>query len=126
VHQDVNLYVAEFSAEGQAASFDLKPGRMAYLLCVEGGVTLTAAPKVAAAGPAGGEAGVCPAVEAGPLDSAALGRHDAVEMQGSSSAGVVTVTVAASGLEAVEGGGTGAHVLMFEMAQDKRGGRKDI
>jgi len=120
VHQDVNLFAAELSAVGSTVAFTLRPGRMAYLLCVEGGVTLSTAGTAGTDGSAaGGES--CGASSGG---SVAAARHDAVELQGQG--GAVEVRVSASALEAVEGGASAAHVIMFEMAQDTRGGRGDL
>lgn len=103
VHQDVNMYVSELSAAAagddgvkRLAPFDLHDGRMAYLLCIEGSVTL---------GPAGGDGG-----------GTSLLQHDAVEIYGG---GAFSVANAGPG-------GERAHVLMFEMKRDPKGGRSDL
>jgi len=43
LHQDVNMFVAEFPAGADPSAFPLKQGRQAYLLCVEGAVRLETA-----------------------------------------------------------------------------------
>eukprot|EP00040_Diaphanoeca_grandis_P006392 m.37253 g.37253 ORF g.37253 m.37253 type:complete len:306 (-) comp17611_c1_seq1:196-1113(-) len=40
VHQDVNMYVSEVTDANVAPEFTVKQGRMAYVLCMEGDVTL--------------------------------------------------------------------------------------
>jgi redox-sensitive bicupin YhaK (pirin superfamily) len=40
VHQDVNMYVSEVTDANVAPEFIVKQGRMAYVLCMEGDVTL--------------------------------------------------------------------------------------
>lgn len=101
VHQDIHMYVSELSSsdDGVAKSlphFDLREGRMAYLLCIEGSIKLA---------PAGSE-------EA----STSLSQHDAVEIHGGGAFSVVNSGV----------GGESAHVLVFEMKKDRRGGRSDL
>ena len=41
INQDANIFVTEFSRQ---VSFPLREGRQAYVLCVEGAVTLTCQP----------------------------------------------------------------------------------
>lgn len=40
INQDANIYVTEINSS--AIDFDVKPGRQAYLLCIEGGVSVKA------------------------------------------------------------------------------------
>ena len=41
INQDANIFVSEFSRQ---VSFPLRAGRQAYVLCIEGSVTLTCQP----------------------------------------------------------------------------------
>jgi hypothetical protein len=131
VHQDINLFASELDAVGQAVTLQLKPGRMAYLLCVEGAVTVstaeaTASTEVTAAGPASDANPLAGGKGRSPVTAR---RHDAVELQGqgaSGTAAAVAVTVTAVAVEAAEGGKAVSHFIVFEMAQDPRGGRKDL
>lgn len=115
VHQDLNLFVSELMQVGASVSFAVNPGRMAYLLCIEGAIEL-------------GGGGAVGDVQCAPTQVCKAERHDAVEIQGPTDrdAAPVTVTVTASRLEAVEGGAQAAHFMMFEMKQDPRGGRGDL
>lgn len=69
INQDANIFVTELS---KALSFDLKAGRQAYLLCVEGACRIACGE---------GSSGVCPAVPNGKA-TADLSRHDAAEIFG--------------------------------------------
>jgi hypothetical protein len=102
VHQDVNLFATEFTELDQSVTFTIQPNRMAYLLCMEGSISLSSATS----------------------DSSVTAvKHDAVELQGADEA--VTVTVTARELEDREGGKS-AHFMYFEMKQDAHGGRTDV
>jgi len=99
VHQDVNMFVSELSP-GASLSTPLEPTRQAYLLCVEGKVSVTV----------NGETKV-------------LERHDAIEVPHVSETSLIEV--AAVDVEPTEGGDV-AHILMFEMKEDPSSGRRDL
>ena len=86
---------------------------MAYLLCIEGILHLSAAPTE------GGSSEACTAT------TLTASRHDEVEIQGQAG-GSVVVTVEATGVEPTEGGTQSAHFMVFEMKKDRQGGRTDI
>ncbi|EDQ84431.1 uncharacterized protein MONBRDRAFT_34691 [Monosiga brevicollis MX1] len=86
INQDANIWVTELD-EGKESTFELREGRQAYILCLEGATTLTAAS--AASGTSAQEK---------------LVAHDATQ-----AFGAATLTFAATGSE-------GVHVLMVEMA----------
>lgn len=98
VHQDVNLFAAEFTDLDHSLQITIKPNRMAYLLCMEGSTKFDS------------EGQEVVAV-----------RHDAVELYGP-----LTVNVSPLELEATEEGGKSAHFMFFEMQQDSKGGRSDV
>lgn len=102
VHQDMNLYVTEFSEVNKSVTFTLSAGRMIYLLCMEGEVSV---------GTNQGESSII------------ASKHDAVEMQGAKND--LIVTISSTKVEETEGGIPSAHVLFFEMKQDGKGGRSD-
>ena len=119
MHQDVNMFTSELlpssNGRGRPPPFRLAKGRMAYLLCVEGSVSM-------APGKTGGrEASSCEeSATGGPPGSAvALVRHDAVEIVARS--GPAEFTIENTGLP-----GESALVLMFEMKMDSNGGRSDL
>lgn len=104
VHCDLNLHVAELlptSPSDQSVVFRLGPKRMAYVLCVEGENV-----RIDARGGSGSS------------QSLTISRHDAVEVQGDPSDGGATTELVFVG--------SPAHILLFEMKQDPRGGRKDL
>jgi redox-sensitive bicupin YhaK (pirin superfamily) len=43
LHQDINMFAAELKADGVAVPFELKAGRIGYLLCMEGAATVAGA-----------------------------------------------------------------------------------
>lgn len=129
VHCDLNLYVAELvpssateRATGEASSpkdrltFVLGAGRMAYALCVEAPVSEGSAEganqrvvRLDASRTGEGTEAVSLA------QTVSLARHDAVEVQGHPTALTQLTFI-----------GNPAHILLFEMKQDPRGGRKDL
>jgi len=96
VHQDVDAYASELEL-GKSVALNLPPGRMAYLLCVEGSVRLNGEKE--------------------------LRRHDGAEITGD---GGGKVTVEAIDVEDVEGGKKVAHILVFAMRSVPDAGRKDM
>lgn len=96
IDQDCDAFAAELEM-GKDVTLELPVGRMAYLLCVEGGVKLN------------GEA--------------MLRRHDAAEITGGAGG---QVKIEATEVELVEGDREVAHVLVFTMKEEKGAGRKDI
>lgn len=94
-NQDCDAYATELD-KGQSVTLDLPAGRMAYLLCIEGGVKLN--------------------------DEASLGKHDAAEIAG----GGGQVKIEATLVENVESGEDVAHVLVFTMKEVEGAGRGDI
>ena len=38
INQDANIHVTELTTVGQFVTFDLQPGRQAYVLCIDGDV----------------------------------------------------------------------------------------
>lgn len=122
----MNLFATEFDAVDNAVSLELKPGRMAYLLCIEGAVTVSADESAQSCSDSGGASPLAGGKGRNPVTAR---RHDAVELQGQGDAGnaaAVTVSVKAAAVEAAEGAVTVAHFIVFEMLQDPRGGRKDL
>ena len=95
INQDCDAYATELD-KGQTATLDLPPGRMAYLLCIEGGVDLN------------GEA--------------SLSKHDAAEITG----GGGQVKIEATEVEKAETGEEVAHVLVFTMKEVAGTGRSDV
>ena len=81
----------------------MKQGRMAYMLCLEGTVSLSL----------GGQ-------------QVTLTRHDACEIQSLPDVASGDLSVTATSVEQVEGGEQAAHVLVFEMAQAPNAGRTDL
>lgn len=99
IEQDANLHVAEMD-HGQSLEYDLKDGRMAYVLCVEGSVKLSD----------------------GSGNDLTLERHDGCEVKMGGK-----VTFEAIGSETCEDGtDISAHVLVFEMAHVEGSGRTDF
>eukprot|EP00581_Thalassiosira_minuscula_P011818 CAMPEP_0183721848 /NCGR_PEP_ID=MMETSP0737-20130205/13985_1 /TAXON_ID=385413 /ORGANISM="Thalassiosira miniscula, Strain CCMP1093" /LENGTH=289 /DNA_ID=CAMNT_0025951911 /DNA_START=133 /DNA_END=1002 /DNA_ORIENTATION=- len=99
IEQDANLHVAEMD-RGQSLEYELKDGRMAYVLCVEGSVIIR------------DDNG----------NEVSLERHDGCEVKMGGK-----MTFEATGSETCEDGtDISAHVLVFEMAYDERSGRKDL
>ena len=99
VAQDVNLFVSELSP-GRALPLELGGERQAYFLCVEGSVDF--APVSA---------------DDGAEALARLDRHDAAELQNEGEDSAMVKLVA---------GSQGAHVLYYEMAYSRSGGRGDL
>mmetsp|Transcript_6822 Transcript_6822/g.14895 ORF Transcript_6822/g.14895 Transcript_6822/m.14895 type:complete len:316 (+) Transcript_6822:133-1080(+) len=95
INQDCDAYATELD-KGQTVTLDLPPGRMAYLLCVEGGVKLN------------GEA--------------SLSKYDAAEITG----GGGQVKIEATEVEKAETGDEVAHVLVFTMKEVAGAGRSDV
>lgn len=102
INQDANIHVTELDA-GQTLSFEVAEGRQAYLLCMEGGVSLQ-----------------------GDGTSEQLDRHDAAEIFGPH-----TFTMTALSARTVEDdcetkdATCGAHVLLVEM-EHTGAGRTDL
>jgi len=122
----MNLFATEFDAVDNSVTLQLKPGRMAYLLCIEGAVTVSAEDSAQSC-----DAGASSPVAGGKgRNPVTARRHDAVELQGQGSgdaaAAAVAVSVKAAAVEAAEGAVKVAHFIVFEMPQDPRGGRKDL
>ena len=84
---------------GESVELDVPEGRMAYLLCMEGGVKLN--------------------------DEATLKRHAAAEITTASGNGG-PVKIYATEVEKVEDGSEVAHVLVFTMKQVANAGRTDL
>lgn len=97
VNQDVNAYVAEIEL-GHSVDLKLQSGRQAYLLCIEGGVTVNG-------------------------DKNKLKKYDACEIVGEEQESVVTIQ--ATETEATENGDL-AHILIFEMKHVPGSGRSDL
>lgn len=95
LNQDVNCFAGELEL-GKCLSVDLPKGRQAYLLCLEG--TLT-------------------------VNGNTLARHDACEITGSGDG--TPLEIEATGVEQTENGEVG-HFLMFDMNEVKGSGRKDL
>lgn len=123
----MNLIATEFGAVDNAVFLELKPGRMAYLLCIEGAVTVSADESAQSCSDSGGASPLVGGKGRSPVTAR---RHDAVELQGQGdaarAAAAVTVSVKAAAVEAAEGAVAVAHFIVFEMPQDPRGGRKDL
>jgi redox-sensitive bicupin YhaK (pirin superfamily) len=111
IAQDTNLFVAEMDAN-QTINFDIKVGRMAYMLCVEGSMTL-----MSNSSDTPGDEEV--------TNTVVLQRHDGCEIKPDREGGT-KLTITATGLENVEGVDISAHVLLFEMAYVTGSGRKDL
>lgn len=88
VQQDCNVYAAQTS---KAIEFEVRAGRQAYLLCVDGAASLAV----------------------GGSKTKRVERHDAAEVYGPAT------------LRVEPSGGSGVHLLMFEMAASGKGGRAD-
>jgi redox-sensitive bicupin YhaK (pirin superfamily) len=107
IHQDVDCHAAELE-DGAQVMFELPKGRMAYLVCVEGGVSIAAEAMKSA-------------------DIAYSSQHyqmkkyDGCEITGTGGAFSVTATET----EMTENGEL-AHVLMFAMAAVPDAGRTDF
>jgi len=95
INQDANIYVAEFSALGNGTQFNVAAGRQAYVLCLEGGISI-----------------------AGEEVTAALGRHDAAEVFGPSDLVVEATGVQLS--DETPGEGSAGMVLIVEMEAEGR------
>jgi len=96
INTDANMFVTELT-EGRALDFDVRSGRQAYLLCVDGNTTIDAVASIR------GRDGVGLGVE--------LAKHDSAEIVGPVSFSVVGP----------------AHLLLVEMAFDRRAaGRGDL
>ncbi len=98
INQDCDAFATEL-ALGESVELDVPDGRMAYLLCMEGGVKLN--------------------------DEAELKRHDAAEITTNSGSGGA-VKIEATETEKVEDGSEVAHVLVFVMKQVAGAGRSDL
>ena len=98
INQDCDAFATEL-AMGESVELDVPEGRMAYLLCMEGGVKLN--------------------------DEATLKRHDAAEITTAGSNGGA-VKIEATEVEKVEDGSEVAHVLVFTMKQVANAGRTDL
>mmetsp|Transcript_31513 Transcript_31513/g.92427 ORF Transcript_31513/g.92427 Transcript_31513/m.92427 type:complete len:325 (+) Transcript_31513:109-1083(+) len=98
INQDCDAFAAEL-AMGESVELDIPGGRMAYLLCMEGGVKLS--------------------------DEAELKRHDAAEIT-TAGGSVGLVKIEATETEKVEDGSEVAHVLVFIMRQIAGAGRNDL
>jgi len=96
INQDCNAFATELKS-GEKVTLDLPAGRMAYLLCMEGGVRLN------------GEA--------------SLSRHDAAEITGGNGQPIM---IEATEVEKVEDGDEVAHVLVFTMKDKPGAGRRDL
>jgi len=96
VAQDVNLFVTELEA-GRALPLELHGNRQAYFLCMEGSVAFR---------PIGSDE-----------PAAHLDQHDAAEMQNEGEETTAMEVIA---------GDEGAHVLYYEMAFSRSGGRGDL
>ena len=112
IAQDANLFVAEMDAN-QTIEFVIKKDRMAYLLCVEGSMTMMSNNNN---NNDGGVDGVTTVV---------LQRHDGCEITPGGEGGT-KLTITATGLENVEGVDISSHILLFEMAHVAGSGRKDL
>jgi hypothetical protein len=116
------MYCSELTEVGKAVTLTLRGGRMAYLLCVEGARSVTITK--------GGRAADTSSLQV-------LVRHDAVELQGTpqttsgeeGGGGAVDMEVTVAAVEVEQAGANAtkaAHFILFEMAQDGRGGRHDL
>jgi len=95
INQDANIFVTEIDA---ALPLEVKEGRQAYVLSVEGGV----------------------GISSGGADAVALAQHDAAEVRGPAAL-TFSPVVSQSG-----GGGGKSLVLVVEMELDLRSGRRDL
>jgi len=95
LNQDVDAFVSELDL-GEKVTLDLPKGRMAYMLCIEGGVRLN--------------------------DCEQLQKYDGAEITGNGG----ELTIEATDAEEVEGDHTAAHVLIFTMPSVPGAGRKDL
>jgi redox-sensitive bicupin YhaK (pirin superfamily) len=109
IAQDANLFVTEMDAN-QTINFDIKQGRMAYMLCVEGSMTLMSNSDT------GDDEGTTNCV------TTSYG----CEIKPGGGKGGTKLTITATGMENVEGVDISAHVLLFEMAYVTGSGRKDL
>ena len=91
IHQDAQIFVSELSRKGSSVPFPLREGRQAYLVCVEGSVTV----RVDAA------------------EALTLTERDAVRITGPTP----TLTVEAAAEASAGGGKPAGHVLIVEMPQ---------
>jgi len=98
INQDCDAFATEL-AMGESVELDVPEGRMAYLLCVEGGVKLN--------------------------DDTTLKRHDAAEITTAGGSGG-PVKLEATETEKVEDGSEVAHVLVFTMKQVAGAARSDL
>mmetsp|Transcript_2186 Transcript_2186/g.3439 ORF Transcript_2186/g.3439 Transcript_2186/m.3439 type:complete len:326 (+) Transcript_2186:63-1040(+) len=101
INQDANIHVTEVMP-GQSVDFELKAGRQAYLLCVEGDAHLkmTAADATAGSG-------------SGLEEEQQLQQHDSAEVFGPSTLTIAPLDSSATTNESTPGA---AHVLLVEMA----------
>lgn len=96
INQDCNAFATELKT-GEKVALDLPVGRMAYLLCMEGGVRLN--------------------------NEASLSRHDAAEITEGNGQQIM---IEATEVEKVEDGDEVAHVLVFTMKDKPGAGRRDL
>jgi quercetin 2,3-dioxygenase len=107
INQDVDGYAAELVI-GTQVMIELAKGRMAYMVCVEGGVSVAREPLMTNS-----------TVDSG--EHHQMNRHDGCEITGTG--GLVFVT--ATGTELTENGDL-AHILVFTMGSVPNAGRNDL
>ena len=98
INQDANIFVSEMDPSA-TVSFDVREGRQAYVLCMEGSGATRAE--------AASEGAIC-------IEETTLSRHEAAEVQGPCS---LTFTAAPE---------SAAHFLIVEMAFVRGSGRSDL
>jgi redox-sensitive bicupin YhaK (pirin superfamily) len=112
VHQDVDCYTAELEAGAQII-FELPKGRMAYIVCIEGGVSVAS------------ETPTKHTTTTTPIQCSShhyqMLKYDGCEITGSGGALSITCT----DTEETENGDL-AHILMFTMASVPGAGRTDF
>ena len=113
IHQDFDVYVAELEI-GAQVTFDLRPGRMAYMVCIEGGVSIS--------------------LDARNTETATLSfiacsnqhyrlqKHDGCEITGNTGG---TISITSTESESTENGEL-AHVILYVMASVDDAGRTDF
>ncbi|KAG7344197.1 pirin-like protein [Nitzschia inconspicua] len=107
INQDVDCYAAELELGAQVL-LELPKGRMAYMLCIEGAVSVASESMTSSTSP------VCSGQH---FD---VQKHDGCEITGTGGA----ISITATETESTENGDL-AHVLLFTMATAPNAGRSD-
>ena len=101
INTDANMYATELDNETEVV-LEIETGRQAYMLCIDGTTLISSEDHPISNG----------VTEVCEDDTVTLQRHDAVELFGP--------------LRLIVQGQPATHVLVVEMANDGRGGRRDI